>query len=174
MQIQTKAEICFSNVNWIWVTKADLLTVASDCVIFQRDDACLEIVTWSEIWSGSDFGTWIWSDSCSYERKSNICSTTSKGWGGGGNCLDVKAGFFLGYLERERDLDGDLEREDLEDLELERDVDRPRLRDRLREGFARVLPKTHYMKYYQRGNNGNHFCLVASEFQCYFSINSTL
>ncbi len=40
-----------------------------------------------------------------------------------------------------RDLDRDLEREDLEDLELERDVDRPRLRDRLREGFARVLPK---------------------------------
>ncbi len=153
-------------MNWIWVTKADLLTEASDCVIFQRDDACLKIVTWSEIWSGSDFGTWIWSDSCSYERKSKICSTTSKGWGK--NSLNVKAGLFGGYL----DLDRDLEREDLEDLEL--DVDRPRLRDRLRKGFARVLPKTHYMKYYQRGNNGNHFCLVASEFQCYFSINSTL
>ncbi len=66
---------------------------------------------------------------------------------GGKNSLNVKAGFFLGYLERDRDLerererDRDLEREDLEDLELERDVDRPLLRDRLHEGFARVLPK---------------------------------
>lgn len=51
-----------------------------DCVILQRDDACLEIVTWSEIWSGSDFGTWIWSDSYSWSEIWSRSENESEIW----------------------------------------------------------------------------------------------